>query len=44
VTGVWTSIARGKSRRVGSSIGRRPHVKKAIVKLRDGHSIAVFEG
>jgi ribosomal protein L23 len=44
VTGVWTSIARGKSRRVGSSIGRRPHVKKAIVKLRDGDSIAVFEG
>jgi len=44
VTGVWTSIARGKSRRVGSSIGRRPHVKKAIVKLRAGDSIAVFEG
>jgi large subunit ribosomal protein L23 len=44
VTGVWTMLQRGKSRRVGSSIGRRPHVKKAIVKLRDGDSIAVFEG
>lgn len=44
VTGVWTSIARGKARRVGSNVGRRPHVKKAIVKLRDGDSIAVFEG
>jgi large subunit ribosomal protein L23 len=44
VTGVWTSIARGKARRVGAAIGRRPHVKKAIVKLRDGDSIAVFEG
>ena len=44
VTGVWTSNARGKSRRVGQSIGRRPHTKKAIVKLRDGDTIAIFEG
>lgn len=44
VTGVWTSNARGKARRVGQSIGRRPHTKKAIVKLRDGDSIAIFEG
>ncbi len=44
VIGVWTLLQRGKSRRVGQSIGRRPHVKKAIVKLQDGDSIAVFEG
>lgn len=44
VTGVWTSNARGKAKRVGQSIGRRPHTKKAIVKLRDGDSIAIFEG
>jgi large subunit ribosomal protein L23 len=44
VTGVWTSNARGKQRRVGQSIGRRPHTKKAIVKLRDGDTIAIFEG
>jgi large subunit ribosomal protein L23 len=44
VTGVWTSIARGKDRRVGQSIGRRPHTKTAIVKLRDGDTIAIFEG
>ena len=44
VTGVWTSNARGKVRRVGQSIGRRPHTKKAIVKLRDGDTIAIFEG
>jgi large subunit ribosomal protein L23 len=44
VTGVWTSIARGKARRVGQSTGRRPHTKKAIVKLRDGDTIAIFEG
>ncbi len=44
VTGVWTSNERGKARRVGQSIGRRPHTKKAIVKLRDGDTIAIFEG
>jgi len=44
VTDVWTSNARGKAKRVGQSIGRRPHTKKAIVKLRDGDSIAIFEG
>jgi len=44
VTGVWTSNARGKVRRVGQSVGRRPHTKKAIVTLRAGDSIPVFEG
>jgi large subunit ribosomal protein L23 len=44
VTDIWTSNARGKARRVGQSVGRRPHTKKAIVKLRDGDSIAIFEG
>jgi large subunit ribosomal protein L23 len=44
VTGVWTQNARGKARRVGQSTGRRPHTKKAIVTLRDGDSIAIFEG
>jgi len=44
VTKVWTMNARGKARRVGQSIGRRPHTKKAIVTLRDGDSIAIFEG
>ena len=44
VTGVWTSNQRGKARKVGNSAGRRPHWKKAIVKLRDGDSIDIFEG
>jgi large subunit ribosomal protein L23 len=44
VTNVWTSNQRGKSRRVGSAIGRRPHWKKAIVKLRQGDTIEIFEG
>jgi large subunit ribosomal protein L23 len=44
VAGVWTSNVRGKARRVGKSTGRRPNWKKAIVKLRPGDTIDVFEG
>ena len=44
VTGVWTSNQRGKARRVGQHVGRRPHWKKAVVKLRDGDTIDIFEG
>jgi large subunit ribosomal protein L23 len=44
VTNVWTAQHRGQARRVGTSIGRRPHWKKAIVKLRAGDSISIFEG
>jgi large subunit ribosomal protein L23 len=44
VTGVWTMNLRGKSRRVGQSVGRRPHWKKAIVTLRAGDTIEIFEG
>jgi ribosomal protein L23 len=29
---------------VGSSIGRKPNWKKAIVKLREGDTIEIFEG
>jgi large subunit ribosomal protein L23 len=44
VTGVWTSNVRGKTRRVGRSVGRRADWKKAIVTLREGDTIEVFEG
>lgn len=45
VTGVWTSNQRGKTRRVGKTVGRRPNWKKAVVKLREGDSIdQIFEG
>ena len=45
VIGVWTSNQRGKTRRVGKSIGRRNHWKKAIVTLREGETIEqIFEG
>ena len=33
-----------KPKRRGASRGRRPGWKKAIVKLREGHSIEIFQG
>ena len=44
VTGVWTSQQRGKPRRVGTSSGLRPRWKKAIVTLKAGDPIEIFEG
>jgi large subunit ribosomal protein L23 len=44
VTGVWTSRQRGKTRRMGRTLGQRPHWKKAIVRLREGDAIEIFEG
>lgn len=44
VTHVWTANVRGKTRRVGRAIGRRADWKKAIVTLRAGDTIEVFEG
>ena len=44
VTGVWTMNIRGKERRMGRTTGRRPNWKKAIVTLREGDTIEIFEG
>jgi large subunit ribosomal protein L23 len=44
VTRVWTSNQRGKPRRVGKFSGTRPNWKKAIVTLREGDTIEIFEG
>ncbi len=44
VTSIHTSIVRGKNKRVGRNIGRRPNWKKAVVTLKDGETIALFEG
>ena len=44
VVAVRTAIARGKNKRVGRSSGRRPNWKKAFVTLKDGDTIALFEG
>jgi len=44
VTGVWTLNVRGKEKRMGKTVGRCPNWKKAIVKLREGDTIEIFEG
>jgi large subunit ribosomal protein L23 len=45
VTGVWTMNVRGKPRRgMGRSAGVRPSWKKAIVTLKAGDKIDIFEG
>ncbi len=44
VEGVRTNIVHGKVKRVGKSIGQRPNYKKAIVTLKEGDKIELFEG
>lgn len=44
VRDVRTMNYRGKTRRVGRSVGQRPGYKKAIVKLAEGESIDLYEG
>jgi large subunit ribosomal protein L23 len=44
VRNVRTMQYRGKERRVGKHIGRRAAWKKAVVTLREGDSIEIFEG
>jgi len=41
---VRTMNVRGKRRRMGKTVGRRPHWKKAIVRLASGQKIEFFEG
>jgi large subunit ribosomal protein L23 len=44
VAAVHTVTIRGRVRRLGRFAGRTPDWKKAIVTLREGHSIEFFEG
>ena len=44
VEGVRTNIVRGKTKRVGRSTGQRPNFKKAVVTLKEGDKIELFEG
>ncbi len=44
VLAVRTSIIRGKNKRVGRHVGQRPNWKKAFVTLKEGETIALFEG
>jgi len=41
---VNTLWIRGKKKRVGRNIGKRPNWKKAVVTLRAGDAIDLFEG
>jgi large subunit ribosomal protein L23 len=44
VTRVRTLVQPSKLRTRGKSVGRRPHWKKAFVRLAEGDSIEIFEG
>jgi large subunit ribosomal protein L23 len=44
VTDVRTLVVRARRRSYSGRAGRRPGWKKAIVTLKDGDSIPVFEG
>jgi large subunit ribosomal protein L23 len=44
VTKVRTAIVRGKEKRMGRFIGRRPAWKRALVTLAPGQKIEFFEG
>ena len=44
VIDIKTQIIRGKMRRIGKSSGMRSNWKKAIVTLKDGDAISIFEG
>jgi large subunit ribosomal protein L23 len=44
VVEVQTQIHRGKWRRSGNTLGQRPNWKRAIVTLKEGEAISLFEG
>ena len=44
VLDVTTAIVRGKMRRIGRNSGMRSNWKKAIVTLKEGDAISIFEG
>jgi large subunit ribosomal protein L23 len=44
VEDVRTLTVRGKNKRAGTSVGQRPTWKKALIRLRDGEKLDIFEG
>ena len=44
VTDVQTQILRGKNKRMGTTEGRTTNRKRAIVTLKQGDAISLFEG
>ncbi len=43
VKSIRTQIVRGKVKRFGRNMGKKPNWKKAIVTLKEGHNIEFFE-
>ncbi|MHB1845793.1 MAG: 50S ribosomal protein L23 [Deltaproteobacteria bacterium] len=44
VEDVRTMVMRGKNKRVGARVGKQSNWKKALVRLREGDKIEIFEG
>ncbi len=44
VTDVRTSVHRGKIKRVGTNTGKRSNWKRAVVTIKEGQKIDLFEG
>lgn len=44
VSHVKTAIIRGKFKRVGRNTGKQPNWKKALVRIKEGEKIELFEG
>lgn len=43
VVDIRTAVVRGKNKRVGRTLGRRPNWKKAVVVLKEGQAIDLFD-
>jgi len=44
VEDVRTLVVRGKNKRVGAAVGQQANWKKALVRLRQGEKLEIFEG
>jgi len=44
VEDVRTLTVRGKNKRAGNTLGQRPNWKKALIRLRTGEKLDIFEG
>ncbi len=44
VVRVRTLVQRGKLKRLGKNVGKKPNFKKALVTLKEGQKIDLFEG
>jgi large subunit ribosomal protein L23 len=44
VEDVRTLVVHGKNKRAGTAVGQRPTWKKALIRLREGEKLDIFEG